>query len=318
MGRFTGIWTAVSLSAALFLGGCGCMPEKPAPAPVPKELYGVADMETLVKAHPAYSEYFRLETEYKGLVASYTAEQKRLMHLSALEREKTGAAGLLGDKAAEAEYKTRVKLKEEEVNRGLEALYEEIRARHAGERAKTRLTGDEDKATRIANLQLRLKVVGITGEERSAAEAELGELLNDRKTYREEVSFTEAEQRELSEKREAAKTELEDFAKKTAKEIRERQLSKEKLFLSRQLPDAGLWNREWEEKLRNKQNEMAGVKARILRDIREKAAVIGEEKQLAMIFSSYRTNIDAVDVTGEIVGELVQIPVPAKPAETGK
>lgn len=316
---FTGALAAVFISAALFMGGCGCMPEKTAPAQEPKELYGIVDMETLVKAHPAYSEYFRLETEYKGLLAGYQEEQKRLMHLSALERRaKDGVMGEAAQKAAEAEYKTRVKLKEDELNRGLEALYKEIRERHAGEPGTTEISGAEDTATRIANLQLRLKVLGISGAERTAAEAELGELLNGRKAHHEAAAFTEEEKQALSEKKAAAEKELAAFAEKTAKEIREKQLAKEQMILMRQMPDAALWNKDWEDKLKKKQNEMAAVKAGIMKDIREKAALIGQEKQLAMIFSSYRANIDAVDVTGEMVSELVQIKLPAKTREAGK
>lgn len=309
--RWKAAAAAVLLLSAAFLGGCGCMPEEPAPA---AERYGVADMETLVKAHPLYSEYFRLETEYEGLVEKYRSEQQRLLHMDALQRK---TAGALGDKAAEAEYKAKVKLKEDALNRKLKEEYEEMLARHAGEKARVTLEGGEDAETRIANLQLRLKVVGISGEEKAAAAAELKELLDSRYRNREEPQLTDEERRQLAEAREAARTELDDFAKKTAEEIRTRKENGAPGAGSL-LPDPELWNKAWSENIKKKQMEMAAVKKQIEADIREKAAIIGQEKQLAMIFSSYRANIDAVDVTGEIVGELVQLPLAAKKADAGK
>ena len=61
--------------------------------------------------------------------------------------------------------------------------------------------------------------------------------------------------------------------------------------------------------MQTKQKEMADVKAQIMDDIRDRAAEIGRKKNLAMIFSSYRTNISAADVTGEIADELVQLKI---------
>ena len=75
------------LAACLLLSGCGiggCSRTEQAPQ-APQ--YGVADMEKLVHAHPRYSDYFRLEQEYKNLVATYDAEREQLIRRSAQAQE---------------------------------------------------------------------------------------------------------------------------------------------------------------------------------------------------------------------------------------
>lgn len=53
--------------------------------------YGVADLETLVKAHPKYSEYFKLETEYNQMLHQYQTERTKLIDVSS-KQQKINAA----------------------------------------------------------------------------------------------------------------------------------------------------------------------------------------------------------------------------------
>ena len=55
--RVFGLLAVLFLSAALMTGGCGREQE------AAQVSYGVADLETLVKAHPLYPRYFRLQSE---------------------------------------------------------------------------------------------------------------------------------------------------------------------------------------------------------------------------------------------------------------
>lgn len=316
-GRGMRALAALALASALLFSGCGKEEKTPAP---PQEAYGIVDMETLVKAHPKYSEYFKMESEYQGLLSQYRGEEQRILRLSSARQKMMNAEGAAGaDKAAEEEYKARVKIKEDSLNRQLENLFNEIEARHAGTAKKPVLKGDtsQDTATRIANLQLKLKVTGAKGEEKTAAQTELAELLSTRFAGRDMTDWTDAEKEELLAKRKSSEEELSQYAAKVASEIREKQAKRRELLMTAGLPDANVWNTEWSNRLKEKQKQMADVKAEIMKDIREKSAVIGQEKQLAMIFSSYRVNVNAVDVTSEIVAELVQIDKKDK-KETGK
>lgn len=298
---------ALCLAASfLFAAGCGNKEKTEAP---PQDAYGIVDMETLVKAHPRYAEYFRLESEYKGLLAQYQTEQKGLMRQAeALQREEASFSSPAADKAAEEEYKARVKIKEDSLNQQLQNLYNEIEGRHRAEKSQLSMAGvSDDESTRIANLQLKLKVLGISGEEKAKAEEELQALLNGRYAVDGKTGWTAEEKQEMEAKKKSAEAELEQYAQQVAADIRSKRDSQMAALASAKLPEPELWNQEWEGRLKAKQKEMADVKADIMKDIRDKAAVIGEEKHLTMIFSSYRTNVSAVDVTGDIVGELVQL-----------
>ena len=82
--RIIGGLTAVCLAFSLVLaGGCG----KTQKTEAPQEMYGVVDLETLVKAHPSYTEYFRLQTEYEDLLNHYQAEQKKMLHLTSAQKK---------------------------------------------------------------------------------------------------------------------------------------------------------------------------------------------------------------------------------------
>lgn len=298
-----GLFAAVILTAGLLLGGCGHKGE------TAREAYGVADLETLVKAHPAYSEYFKLQTEYEDLLQRYRNEQRSLLRLSETQQKmKAALASKDAAKAAEEEYKARVKIREDALNRGLQTLYQEISARHSRQPSHPELAGGSaDENTQIANLHLKLKILNVGGEEKSRAESELKDLLNGRRGELHQDSWTEAEKQEFEEKRQKAKAELEAYAAQVAAEIHDRQLKSQAAVASVTLPNADRWNSQWESRVKAKQQEMAEKKEKIMEDIRDKAAIVGEKKQLTMIFSSYRANVDAEDVTGDIANELVQI-----------
>ncbi len=303
--RIIGGLTAVCLAFSLVLaGGCG----KTQKTEAPQEMYGVVDLETLVKAHPSYTEYFRLQTEYEDLLNHYQAEQKKMLHLTSAQK-KLKEALISSDvqKAADEEYKARVRIRENELNQKLQKLYAEIENRHNAQPGQPVMAGGggEDN-TQIANLHLKLKFLGMNGEEKTQTKQALQDLLNKRYAEIPQDHWTEEEKKEFMEKRTAAKAELDAYAAQVAEEIHERQRQSLQAAGSVNLPDADSWNSQWEERVKAKQKEMAAVKEIIMNDIREKAAVIGEKKHLDIIFTSYRANISAEDVTSDIVNELVQ------------
>ena len=66
---------AVMMAFSFAFAGCGTKKEE---TPPPSVHYGVADLETLVKAHPKYSEYFKLETEYNHMLEQYQTADRVL------------------------------------------------------------------------------------------------------------------------------------------------------------------------------------------------------------------------------------------------
>lgn len=130
--------------------------------------YGVADLETLVKAHPKYSEYFKLETEYNQLLHQYQTERTKLIDVSSKQQKINAAlADTARRTAAENELKTKVKAREDELNEGLKKLYDDIEKSHASKGTMKLETLTPEERAEMANLQMKLTVLGVTGDEKS-------------------------------------------------------------------------------------------------------------------------------------------------------
>ncbi len=303
---------ALLVAASLAAYGCGSQKaEEPTP---PAPTYGVADLETLVKAHPKYSEYFRLETEYNHLLEEYQAERNKLIHIASQQKQiKAALTDQSRRMGAESEWKTKVKAKEDELNQNLQNLYKEIMETHKKTNKQLSIDGltDEERAE-MANLQMKLTVLGVTGSEKEAVKARLHELmeLRNARGRMDMTGWTEEEVQRMTTAKEQAGKELEAFSAKTAEEIKASMAKAQggDLVLSPEdMPVDPSWNEEWQKRIEAKQKEMAALKAGIMADIRQEAGRIASEKQLAMIFTKYKVNIHAADVTGDMVNRIVNI-----------
>lgn len=299
----------IIVMVSLIMAGCSLKKEEtPPPAPV----YGVADLETLVKAHPKYSEYFKLETEYNHLLDQYQNERKRLIAISAQQAKiKQAMQDQSVQLAAENELKTKVKMKEDELNKGLAGLYSEISAAHnkSGETSFEGLTPEE--RAEMANLQMKLTVLGVSGSEKDKVKARLEELI-DARIQREKndmTGWTPEEVKRMQDAKKAAESQLESYAASTAAEIKKELAEKYSNGVSdsaiANLPNNEEWNNGWNARIDAKQKQMAAVKAEIMADIQKDAGRVASEKNLTMIFSKYKANVSAVDVTSDILGKII-------------
>lgn len=187
--------------------------------------YGVADLETLVKAHPKYSEYFKLETEYNQLLHQYQTERTKLIDVSSKQQKINAAlADTARRTAAENELKTKVKAREDELNEGLKKLYDDIEKSHASKGTMKLETLTPEERAEMANLQMKLTVLGVTGDEKEQVKEELHKLM-DLRTAREKADmagWSADEMKQMSEAKEKAQAELEEYSSSTADEIRSR------------------------------------------------------------------------------------------------
>lgn len=302
---------AAALLVACSLAVSGCSDKKaeePAPAAVS---YGVVDLETLVKAHPKYSTYFRLETEYNHLLDQYQNERNKLIHIASQQQHiKAALSDQSRRMAAENEWKTKVKAKEDELNDGLAKRYKTISEAHEKDRTFTPDGLTDEERAEMANLQMKLTVLGVTGSEKEDVKQRLHDLM-DLRTEREKmdtIGWTEDEVKTMKEAKENASKELADFSEKTAKDIK--QSLAEETSVDEPLSEDPIdpsWNEDWQQKIDAKQKEMAAVKKEIMEDIRKEAAREASDKHLSMIFSKYKANIHAEDVTGDMVNRIVNI-----------
>lgn len=302
---------AAALLVACSLAVSGCSDKKAeAPAP-PAVSYGVVDLETLVKAHPKYSTYFRLETEYNHLLDQYQNERNKLIHVASQQQHiKAALSDQSRRMAAENEWKTKVKAKEDELNDGLAKLYKTINEAHKKDRTFTPDGLTDEERAEMANLQMKLTVLGVTGSEKEDVKQRLHDLMDLRTERRQmdTIGWTEDEVKAMKEAKEKASKELADFSEKTAKDIK--QSIAEETSVDEPLSEDPIdpsWNEDWQQKIDAKQKEMAAVKKEIMEDIRKEAAREASDKHLSMIFSKYKANIHAEDVTGDMVNRIVNI-----------
>ena len=304
-----------TMAAALLVAGSlavsGCSDKKNEEPVPPAVSYGVVDLETLVKAHPKYSTYFRLETEYNHLLGQYQNERNKLIHIASQQQHiKAALSDQSRRMAAENEWKTKVKAKEDELNDGLAKLYKTISEVHKKDKTFTPDGLTDEERAEMANLQMKLTVLGVTGSEKEEVKQRLHDLMDLRteRTKMDTIGWTEDEVKAMKEAKEKASKELADFSEKTAKDIK--QNLAEETNVNEPLPEDPIdpsWNEDWQQKIDAKQKEMAAVKKEIMEDIRKEAAREASDKHLSMIFSKYKANIHAEDVTGDMVNRIVNI-----------
>ncbi len=302
---------AAALLVACSLAVSGCSDKKNEEPTPPAVSYGVVDLETLVKAHPKYSTYFRLETEYNHLLDQYQNERNKLIHIASQQQHiKAALSDQSRRMAAENEWKTKVKAKEDELNDGLAKLYKTISEAHKKDRTFTPDSLTDEERAEMANLQMKLTVLGVTGSEKEDVKQRLHDLMDLRTERRQmdTIGWTEDEVKAMKEAKEKASKELADFSEKIAKDIK--QSLAEETNVDVPLPEDPIdpsWNEDWQQKIDAKQKEMAAVKKEIMEDIRKEAAREASDKHLSMIFSKYKANIHAEDVTGDMVNRIVNI-----------
>lgn len=302
---------AAALLVACSLAVSGCSDKKTEEPAPPAVSYGVVDLETLVKAHPKYSTYFRLETEYNHLLDQYQNERNKLIHIASQQQHiKAALSDQSRRMAAENEWKTKVKAKEDELNDGLAKLYKTISEVHKKDKTFTPDGLTDEERAEMANLQMKLTVLGVTGSEKEEVKQRLHDLMDLRteRTKMDTIGWTEDEVKAMKEAKEKASKELADFSEKTAKDIK--QNLAEETNVDEPLPEDPIdpsWNEDWQQRIDAKQKEMAAVKKEIMEDIRKEAAREASDKHLSMIFSKYKANIHAEDVTGDMVNRIVNI-----------
>lgn len=302
---------AAALLVACSLAVSGCSDKKTEEPAPPAVSYGVVDLETLVKAHPKYSTYFRLETEYNHLLDQYQNERNKLIHIASQQQHiKAALSNQSRRMAAENEWKTKVKAKEDELNDGLAKLYKTISEAYKKDRTFTPDGLTDEERAEMANLQMKLTVLGVTGSEKEEVKKRLHDLMDLRTERRQmdTIGWTEDEVKTMKEAKEKASKELADFSEKTAKDIK--QSLAEDTNVDEPLSEDPIdpsWNEDWQQKIDAKQKEMAAVKKEIMEDIRKEAAREASDKHLSMIFSKYKANIHAEDVTGDMVNRIVNI-----------
>lgn len=145
------------------------------PAAAATPVYAYADLEHVVMSHPRYSEYHRLELEYNAMVAQYQFEQwnySRKAQAEGVSMQQFAAVDAAGTAALNQELQAKVAIKQDELNNRLKQQYDAL----VEEKKKTTPVISDADALKIVNLQLKLKTLDLSKEERAATEEQLQSL----------------------------------------------------------------------------------------------------------------------------------------------
>lgn len=293
---------ATALVAALgIVTGCG-RTETPPPPPT----VGVVDMDQLTHAHHRYSDYFRLEQEYHNLLAEYDAERADLIARSAAAQETLAAKLSSPEWAAslDEEYRARVTVRQDEWNARLEARWNEWRQKEQARIPAPELPPDLE----AVNLQLKLRSLALDDPTRAAMEARLAELLQARGGTEWDTSLSAEAQADLTALRKQAEADIEQYAAAVHAELAAKrdemaaQMTRDAEMSL--LPDGNEWQAKWHARLQEKEAEMTVLRESMRADIARTAAQIATEKGLEIVFSEYRANLGAVDITADITARM--------------
>lgn len=272
-------------------------------------VYAYADVEHIMMSHPKYSTYHRLELEYNAMVAQYQFEQWNYSHKAAAEgmsSEKFASVEAAGTAALQQELQAKIALKENELNHMLQQEYEKLLQQK--KREQPMIT--KGNALKIVNLQLKLQNLSLTDDEKEAAMAEYRRLMKEAGTTTNVTTATAEEiNAEMAPHKEKAKAELEAYAKSVKEELEKRQAQSRNAFQMQlknlqNRPEPSVWNKQWKEKLNQKESEMNAVKESMMADIRNKASEVAQEQGIDMIFGDYESEGTALDVTDDIIAKL--------------
>ena len=243
------------------------------------------------------------------MVAQYQFEQWNYSQKAAAEGRSVQnfvAADAAGSAALDQELQAKVALKQNELNNRLKQRYDSL----VQEKKTTTPVISQADTLKIVNLQLKLKTLSLSKEERAATEEQLQALLKGSQADVQVTTRTADEIAALMAPAKAqAKKELDDYAQQVKKDLEGRKADSQQVFqqqlgVLRDRPEPAVWNKEWKDKLDAKEKEMKDVKDAIMADIRDKAADVAQKQGFEMIFANYEGIGTATDVTDDIIAKL--------------
>ena len=294
--------------AMLTVTGCGNKPAAENKTPVSQ--IGIINVQKAVQNHPRYSAYQALEKEFNTLRAQAETQQYQSAGdqgaLSASsDKALAGIHEALGQEfnaamtAKEKELNTRLAQKAEQLNRDLSAEFESY-----GKEI------DQTYQPQIFSLQLKLKTVQLTKEEADKLQKQLEALQAERaaKLSAKEQELTGKMDAQMGREKAAAGEELNAYAAQLNAKLEQQGAAKSSELASRmqvqssQAPSGPM--AELQKKLMLKEQEIGAMQDAIIRDIQDKAGKIAAARNLEVVLGEYSVNIQAIDITDEVIGEL--------------
>lgn len=296
------------LTALVLASGCSKQPAQETKPSVVNS-FGIIDMQKATEAHPRYPEVAGLQRQLNTLIAQINQQQSSLRAgTGALASvESAAAAGM--QKTLEREFQIRMTAKQEELNARLEKSAMQFRRTLMDEMKMFEEIVDQEIEPQLMNLQLKMRTLQLTQEEKAVLQQNFDKLQRERS---ERLRLREQElhgklEAWLAPQKKTAEQELSAFAQQLQLELAQKEAAQKEQFAARALPPltAGNGNLpELQMQADRKQQEIAGLKEEILRDIRDKTAKVAISLQLDVVLANILVNSSAVDITGNVIAEL--------------
>lgn len=301
------------LACSLFSAGCGKdVQTSDTVAPI----YGVADMKVLLTSHPKYTTYFKEKMQYEHFVKQYENEKGRFLHgtIESAKIQMYLKEQLLRDKANQ-ELHRRLFEKEQEYNHKLQELYEEIEGKYGKNGGSdSSISFEKEDHLRLVNLQMKVALLAVSVDEKNKAQEEIHKILNQGINQASDYDghWSESDRAKMATEKQKYKVALESYASEQSEALKEKlsqdvgQMGQEFWENTKAMPPEEIES-YWNEKIKLQRQKVEALYQEMIEDIKQEATHLAQEKNLKMIFVKYRVNRNAVDVTGDMAGRIMNI-----------
>jgi hypothetical protein len=295
------------LSTVLFAGCSRSATPETKPPEVPQ--VGVIDMDKAINAHPKYQEWQKLKQQAATLrqqLSGQVNQARNATEAPVMDLQGSVADGL--QTAAAQEFNVKMAAKQQELQAKLVKKADKVHGELAVELKAYAQELDKEYRPQIFNQQLKLQTVRL--DEKQTAEE--SKILDELKA--EQANKLAAKEKELGQsldallapEKAAIEKELAAYAQQVNAELNAKTLA-QTANISAPIaqaitpPDGAAANKQLEQQLGMKQQEINVLEETILNDIRDKTAKVAIERRLDTVLTGYQVNSTAVDITNAVI-----------------
>lgn len=295
------------LSTVLFAGCSRSVTPETKPPEVPQ--VGIIDMDKAINAHPKYLEWQKLKQQAATLsqqLSGQVNQARNVPETPVLDLQGSVADGL--QTAAAQEFNAKMAAKQQELQAKLVQKADKVHGELSVELKAYAQELDKEYQPQIFNQQLKLQTVRL--DEKQAAEEK--KILDTLKA--EQANKLAAKEKELGQsldallapEKAAIEQELAAYAQQVNAELNARTMAQTAnisapIALAIIPPDGAAANKQLEQQLGMKQQEINVLEESVLNDIRDKTAKVAIERHLDTVLTGYQVNINAVDITNAVI-----------------
>ena len=298
----------VVLIAFALVSGCSKQPV-PETKPSVVNSFGIIDMQKAIEAHPKYQEVAGMQKQLNTIVFQINQRQSSLMRHTGNFAAVESSAAVGMQKMLDREFQIRMSKKQDEINSRLDKSAVQFRRELAVEMQTFAEEVDREIEPQLMNIQLKMRTLQLTAEERAAFQQNFDKLAKERSErlrLQEQRLYSKLETW-MAPQKIAAEQELTAFSQQLKAELAKKEATQMEQFTDRALPPLNDQTdnlSELQAQADRKQHEIAGLKEEIFRDVRDKTVEAAISMQLDIVVTNILVNSNAVDITGNVIAEL--------------